>query len=332
MTKAVLLLATGTTLVGLWSWWDIHYQRTLPPEGFFVRVGPGNTLGSVAEELAASGFAPSTWNLKLWAKALGSERRLRPGDYLFHGLLSPRELLAELESGRSGRQELLIREGDSLAEVATQFSAQGFGGTDVFRCTVENEGLRARVGFPPTGLEGYLFPDTYYFAWSEAPETMVATMIDRFLERTRDLHEARQRLGLSVHEMVTLASIIEKETAVPEERPLVSAVFHNRLRQGMKLQADPTAMYGRERDGPPRAADLQADHPYNTYRHFGLPPGPICNPGRASLEAAVNPAPVDYLYFVARGDGTHTFARSIEEHNRNVARWRNQQPKDTGLR
>ncbi len=320
--KTVLLLGAGALFVGLWSWWDIHFQRTLPPEGFFVRVEPGDTLRTVANQLAKGGFLSGTGNFTLWARALGSERRLRPGDYLFQGLLSPRELLAELESGRLGRQQFTIREGDSLADVARRFSERGFGGTDVFRCALESERLRTRIGSPPTGLEGYLFPDTYYFAWSEEAEAIVGNMIDRFLEQTRDLHEARQRVGLSVHEMVTLASIIEKETAVPEERPLVSAVFHNRLRQGMKLQADPTTTYGSRRDGPPGPADLQADHPYNTYRHFGLPPGPICNPGRASLQAAVNPAPVDYLYFVARGDGTHAFGRSIEEHNRNVSRLR----------
>ncbi len=327
-TRETILFGSGAIFIALWSWWDIHHQRTLPPEGFFVRVEPGDTLSKVAEELTATGFAPSRWNFTLWARALGSERKLRPGDYLFHGALSPRELLLELESGRLGRHEILIREGDSLADVIQQFGERGFGGADVLRCALASERLRARVGSPPTGLEGYLFPDTYSFTWSDAVETIVATMLDRFLEQTRDLHEARQRVGLSVHDMVTLASIIEKETAIAEERPLVSAVFHNRLRLGMKLQADPTTVYGRERNAPPNRADLQANHPYNTYRHFGLPPGPICNPGRASLEAAVNPAPVDYLYFVARGDGTHAFSRSIEEHRRNVTTWRrsNQKP------
>ncbi|MCX8073364.1 MAG: endolytic transglycosylase MltG [Candidatus Binatia bacterium] len=326
MQRKALRLAVFSVFAALasggWSWWDMHRQRSLPPEGLFLRVEPGDTLSGVATELAEGGFLATTWNLKLWGKALGSDRRLRPGDYLFQAPLSPRQLLAELEAGRLGRHELLVREGDTVAEVAAQFAARGFGGADVLRCALQNDALRARVGNPPTGLEGYLFPDTYYFAWSDEPEVIVAAMLDRFQERTRDLHPARQRLGLSVHEMVTLASIIEKETGVADERPLVSAVFHNRLRAGMKLQADPTAIYGQERQGPPDRADLEAEHAYNTYRHFGLPPGPICNPGRAALEAAVNPAPVDYLYFVARGDGTHAFARSLEEHNRNVARWR----------
>jgi len=316
------IVGVGVALVcGAW-WWDFQRPRALPPEGFFLRVGAGDSFGRVAEELAERGFVRTPWELKLWGKLTGSERLLRPGDYLFEHSLSPRQLLAELESGRLGPHVFLVREGDTLADVAEQFEALGFGGRDVFRCAAGSTALAERIGHPATGLEGYLFPDTYHFVWSERPEALVAAMLDRFVERTRDLDAERERLRMSVHEMVTLASIVEKETAVPEERPLVAAVFHNRLRAGMKLQADPTAMYGSGRNGPPGRADLEAEHAYNTYRHFGLPPGPICNPGRASLEAAVRPAAVDYLYFVARGDGTHVFARTLEEHNRNVARWR----------
>lgn len=321
-TLVALLVAGLAAAVAGWSWWDVHRPRQLPAEGFFVRVSAGDTFGAVAAELVEQGFASSAWNLKLWGKMFGTDRALRPGDYWFHAPLSPRELFAELASGRRGQQVFLIREGDTLVDVARRFQELRFGGSDVFYCAARSAAVVARVRQPATGLEGYLFPDTYSFVWSDPPEAIVRTMVERFLERTRDLHAERERLGLSVHEMVTLASIIEKETAVPEERPLVAAVFHNRLRAGMKLQADPTATYGKERAGPPLRADLQSPHAYNTYQHYGLPPGPICNPGRAALEAAVRPAAVDYLYFVARGDGTHVFARSLEEHNRNVARWR----------
>lgn len=294
-----------------------------------MRVSAGDSFASVAAELVEQGFGSATWTFKLWARLLGADRGLRPGDYLFLTPISPRELFAELESGRRGRQTLRIREGDTLAEISRRFQELGFGGSDVFYCAARSPEVVARVGQPPTGLEGYLFPDTYAFTWSDTPQAILSTIVERFVERTGDLHGERARLGLSVHEMVTLASIIEKETAVPEERPLVAAVFHNRLRAGMKLQADPTTTYGNERPGPPQRKDLESPHAYNTYQHHGLPPGPICNPGRASLEAAVRPAPVDYLYFVARGDGTHVFSRSLEEHNRNVARWRNKATQGT---
>jgi UPF0755 protein len=175
---------------------------------------------------------------------------------------------------------------------------------------------------PASGLEGYLFPDTYAFAWSTPPDRILAAMVERFREQTAALQARRLDAGMSEEDMVVLASVIEKETGVTEERALVSAVFHNRLRLGMPLQSDPTAMYGRDIHGAPTAADMAVDTPYNTYLHPGLPPGPICNPGLASMQAALTPAKVPYLYFVARKDGTHAFSRTLEEHNRAVAHFK----------
>jgi len=174
---------------------------------------------------------------------------------------------------------------------------------------------------PRTGTEGYLFPDTYAIPLGTRPEDVLRLLVERFRTAVRRLDEARIQLGLSLHEMVTLASMIEKETGRDPERPLISAVFHNRLRAGMPLQSDPTAVYGRQRPrGTVTSEELKSPSPYNTYLRLGLPPGPICNPGLASLEAAVRPAAVDYLYFVARPDGSHEFSRSYEEHRRAIAR------------
>src|SRR5207248_7335261 len=172
----------------------------------------------------------------------------------------------------------------------------------------------------------YLFPDTYPLSRHTDAPKLVTLMVNRF-ERayTPALRAAADAQGLSVHQAVTLASMIEKETARPEERPLVAAVYENRLRIGMGLQCDPTVIYALAREGKYtgnlRKDDLWFDSPYNTYRYPGLPPGPIASPGRASLEAAVHPAQVDFLYFVSRNDGTHAFARTLEEHNRNVQKF-----------
>jgi UPF0755 protein len=175
---------------------------------------------------------------------------------------------------------------------------------------------------PSSGLEGYLFPDTYAFAWSTPPEEILRTMVGRFRDQAAALRARRIDAGMSEQDMVILGSLIEKETGAAQERAMVSAVFHNRLRNGMLLQSDPTTVYGHEDGAVPTAADLDADTPYNTYRNPGLPPGPICNPGRSALEAALAPAAVSYLYFVSRNDGTHEFSTTLDEHHRAVVRFR----------
>src|SRR5262249_32623269 len=199
-------------------------------------------------------------------------------------------------------------EGSTVEDIARLLAAAGFGSVDEFLCVARDPHVLARLDVPATGLEGYLFPDTYAFAWSTPPEAILETMVDRFREQTAALQALRLDAEMSEDDMVTLGSIIEKETGARQERALVSAVFHNRLRLGMPLQSDPTAVYGRDVRGAPHAADLDVESPYNTYLHTGLPPGPICNPGLAALAAAVSPAAVPYLYFVSRKDGTHAFS------------------------
>jgi UPF0755 protein len=185
-----------------------------------------------------------------------------------------------------------------------------------------------------TSLEGFLFPDTYEFPSDATARDVIARMLDTFGQRfTPELREQARAQGLTVYQAVTLASIVEREAVLPEERPIIASVFLNRLRAGMHLNADPTVQYalGYQGEGhgwwkrPLLLEDLEVDSPYNTYRHVGLPPGPICNPGLAALEAVVNPADTRYLYFVANdvaGDGSHVFAETLEEHNANIAKYR----------
>ena len=181
----------------------------------------------------------------------------------------------------------------------------------------------AAEGLPATGVEGYLFPDTYAFPLAMPTDRLVRAMLQRFRDVTGPTFVRRAAdLGIDVHAAVTLASLVEEEAQRPDERRLVAAVFHNRLRRGMPLQSDPTVLYGRQDSNRSiTRADLRRPTPYNTYVIAGLPPGPITNPGRAALEAAVDPAPVGYLYFVARGDGSHQFSTTLAEHHAAVARW-----------
>jgi len=191
-----------------------------------------------------------------------------------------------------------------------------------FLALAADPGLAQRLGVTATGLEGYCFPDTYAFIKNTPPETVLRTMVSRFhrvFAAERAAAGDPSRLGLTDHEVVILASIVEKETARPDERPLIAGTFLNRLHRGIPLASDPTVIYGIPHfNGNLTRSDLESPTPYNTYVRAGLPSGPIANPGRAALRAALDPAPVDYLYFVSRNDGSHQFSRTLEEHNRAV--------------
>lgn len=302
----------GCVAASLWDFWT---PRPVANGEVVIRLRPGQPFSVAAAQLAEAGVVWSELNLKVWAYFLGVDRRVRPGEYLLRGPISGRSALEQMESGTAGYRVLTIPEGSTVEEIALLYEAAGFGTAAGFLQVTEEPSLRQELQMPATGYEGYLFPDTYHFVWADPPERMIRTMVRRFREQTAALAGEREQLGLSEHAMVTLASIIEKEAKLPEERPLISAVFHNRLRRGMRLQADPTAVYGLGPGVQPAPDHLRRRTPYNTYQNEGLPPGPICNPGLAAMLAAVRPAPVDYLYFVARGDGSHAFSRSLEEHN-----------------
>jgi UPF0755 protein len=215
--------------------------------------------------------------------------------------------------------------------MAQVFEQAGLGPASAFEAAAKNTDLARSFDPDARSLEGYLFPDTYPFPRTTDASVVVKTMATRFgAAFDADLRADAERLGLSLREATTLASLVEKETAVPSERPLVAAVFHNRLNVGMRLQCDPTVIYALMRagrwDGNIRKDDLQLDSPFNTYLYAGLPPGPIASPGRSSLEAAVRPAEVPYLYFVSRNDGSHVFATTYAEHSRNVQQWQIRRP------
>ena len=324
LRRVLIFAALSLTFLGAaaaWLWRDLHTPVPPPAGGAFVSVVPGEPFRTTSARLQAAGVIRHAWVLRLWARWQALDRLVRSGDYRFDRALSPIEVLGFLRSPMAALHRVTIPEGSTLNQVATLLANAGFGGADQFLCLARDPTFLLSLDVPATGLEGYVFPDTYAFAWNTPPEDILAAMVERFRHEAAPLQARRLDAGMSEADMVILASIIERETGAAAERPLVSAVFHNRLQRGMPLQSDPTATYGRDIRGLPTASDIAVESPYNTYLHPGLPPGPICNPGVAALRAALSPTDVLYLYFVSRNDGTHAFSRTLDEHNRAVARF-----------
>jgi len=309
------------------GWWE-YSRLTTPYRGFagdevFVELPPLSGVAEIARRLAAAGVVPDPYVFRLAVYRAGVGRRLEAGEYRFAAPATPGEVAARLARGDVFTRTVTFREGLSIREMAPIFEKSGLGSADAF-IQAASDGTRIAALDPgaPT-LEGYLFPDTYPMPRRAGASGTVDAMLARFTHVfDADLRAAAAAAGLSVRQAVTLASLIELESAQADERPMISGVFHRRLKIGMPLQCDPTIIYalalaGRW-DGNIRKPDLQIDSPYNTYKHAGLPPGPIASPGRQSLQAAVRPADVPYLYFVSKQDGTHAFAATLAEHNRNV--------------
>jgi UPF0755 protein len=319
MRRALLSLGAIVLLLGLaaaglvaFAWRD--YVRPGPSTADVRLVLPkGAGVGAIAERLERAGVIRHALGFRLAARLTGAARQLRAGEYRFPAGLPMREAIGLLRRGDVVVRRLTIPEGLTTAEA--------------IRLVAEADGLEGDPGPPPP--EGALLPETYHYSWGDERAALVARMRQAMEETLAALWEKRPAdypLS-SPAELVTLASIVEKETGVAAERPRVAAVFLNRLKRGMKLQSDPTVVYGLTHGQGPLGreltrADLQAEHPYNTYLHAGLPPGPIANPGRASLEATLRPERTNALYFVADGAGGHAFAETLDEHNRNVSRWR----------
>jgi len=320
LAAAVLLVATGVAATAV-----LLLRQPGPRLGapVVVTVDEGERLPDIAEELRRQGALRHPLPLVLWARLTRQDRAVHWGEYLITTPLSPLELLGRLTGPPDPLHPVTIPEGFTVREIVHLLAADGFGSEESFTCLLDDPAFLAAEELPPEGAEGYLFPDTYSFPLATPAERILHTMVKRFREAFGPPLALRAAaLGLTEPQAVTLASLVEEETGRPEERRLVAAVFLNRLRRGMPLQSDPTVLYGRT-DGSRilTRADLARPTPYNTYTIGGLPPAPIANPGRASLEAAVDPAPVDYLYFVARGDGTHEFSTTLTAHHAAVARW-----------
>jgi UPF0755 protein len=256
----------------------------------------------------------------------GASRALKAGEYRFDRPMSAVAVVEKMARGDIYTRRITFPEGLTIQDMAKIYESQGFGAASGFAAAARDVSLIADLDPKATDLEGYLYPETYAVAHGTQASALVQMMVARFKAVfSDDMRRTADERGLSVREAVTLASLVEKETAKPDERPLVAAVYSNRLKIRMGMQADPTVVYALQKagryDGNIRREDLQVDSPYNTYRYAGLPPGPIASPGKPSLEAAVAPADVPYLYFVSRNDGSHVFSATLDEHNRNVQRY-----------
>ncbi len=305
-------------LAAVWLAWAL--LAPVAPATQAVLLRPGWSSRRIATELQQAGVLRSTTAFLLVHYLRG--RQLKAGEYRFDQPASSFAVYERIARGDIYFHTVVIPEGFNQFDIAAAIEASGLGARADFLRAAADPGLVADLDPAAASLEGYLFPDTYRFTRTQSMHDLVAAMVHRFRQEAKAVG-----LADDVHGVVTLASIVEKETAVPEERPLVAGVYANRLRLNMALDADPSVIYasllaGRY-SGSLHQSELQAESPYNTYRNSGLPPGPIANPGRAALAAALHPAPTDFLYFVSDAQGHHRFARSLEEHNRNVAQYRN---------
>jgi UPF0755 protein len=286
-------------------------------------VEPGASLGSVASELAAQGLVRSARALEWLGRWRGASGELRAGEYELSPALAAPEVLERLVEGRVRTYPVVIPEGLNAAEVAARLAEAGLADAEAFEGVARGPELPALLGVEGSSLEGYLFPETYAFARGLPPRQIAEVMVRQFLALWAELEPLARAQGRSMKEVVTLASMVEKETGAGDERPLIASVFLNRLARGMRLESDPTTIYGIPGfDGNLRRNHLEdPSNRYNTYRIAALPPGPIANPGRAALRAVLEPSRSEYLYFVSRNDGTHQFSRTYPEHQRAVDRY-----------
>jgi UPF0755 protein len=294
-----------------------------PSQETFVEITPGASTTAIARQLESAGIIRSRYSidlLRLWMRGT-----LKAGEYRFDHAAPVTEVYSRIARGDVYTIEVTIPEGSSVFDIANRLQQAGLGaGKDFLAAQAQNLYLIHDLDPAATSLEGFLYPDTYRFSRKAAPVLILTTMVKRFRTEAGKLD-----LTQDVHQVVTLASLVERETAVDSERPLVASVFDNRLARNMPLATDPSVIYGLELEGRWRgsifASDLKLDTPYNTYLHTGLPPGPVANPGEKSLKAAMDPAKTDYLYFVAAGadaQGKSLFSNSLEEHNKNVSGYR----------
>ena len=329
-----LLIVLGVPLlIGIVSFFYLRSFFLSPADSkstkeVIVEVKPGSSFRSFCKKLSDEGIVNHWWALDFMSQIKKSDTQIQAGEYLLSPSMTPRQIMAKLSKGDVHKRIVLIREGEDLWQVAEALEAADVVKASSFIKSATDPDLLTRMEFDGASLEGYLFPETYYFSGQQSVINVIWRFVDEFNKNWPEAYDARiEELGFTmntVNEVLTLASIIEKESGNFKEQPRISAVFHNRLRSGIKLESDPTLVYGlRDFGGTVLNKHKDRETPYNTYRNFGLPPGPICNPGKTAIEAALYPLETEELFFVADGHGGHVFSKTLKEHNVAVRKYRN---------
>jgi len=324
ITAGLFILAAALTGAAFVRYIDSPVSHFTTPR--IVEIPKGASFFQITEIMNDAGLVSNRPFFWLLALAKGVRKQIRAGEYEITGTLSPAEILDKLVRGEIKYYTVMLPEDITVNEVARRLLVDKLINEKEFMALVVDREFLASLGIGAESIEGYLFPETYQFDRSMTTKEVIRVIVRQFWkEITPELRSRAEKMGLTLNEWVTLASIIGKESGNREEKPIISAVFHNRLKRGMKLQSDPTAVYHLERAGTPvktvRRSHLQTDTPHNTYRITGLPPGPIANPGIDSLRAALYPAKTDYLYFVAKNDGSHEFSATLTAHNLAVSKY-----------
>ncbi len=327
MRRFAGIVLAGLVAAGVWLAFALYtpYQG-FPREGVYVEVPRGASGKAIARLLAGKEVVRSRLAFEVLCR-WRARHALQAGEYFFDRPANAFEVYRVLAEGRVFQAQVTVPEGFTLFDIADLLAREGLTSRQAFLDAARDPAPIRDLAPGARSLEGFLFPATYSFPRHSAAREIVEAMVRRFREALQALPEAgADRNELSLEAVVTLASLVERETSVPAERPIIAGVFTNRLRRRLPLQCDPTVIYALQLagryNGSLGSRDLQFDSLYNTYRHPGLPPGPIANPGGAALRAALDPSPVNYLYFVANGQGGHVFSKTLEEHNQNVARYR----------
>jgi len=296
----------------------VHPSKTGGADQIFV-VREGASLREVLGELEKRGIIASKTFLLLWSRLTGYGNQIKAGEYRLSSNMAPLQILHILRKGLILLHSVTIPEGFNMRQIAEELAAKGLADAAEFLAAAKDPAMVIGYGLSGPSLEGYLYPDTYRFARGGPALTIIHAMVKRFFEKVAPFRESIGASNMTLQEIVTLASLIEKETGQKEERPLIASVFLNRLKKGMRLESDPTVIYGIEDfNGNLTRQDLNRPTPYNTYVIRGLPVSPIANPGEEAIRAVLYPSKTHYLYFVSKNDGTHHFSRTLAEHNRAV--------------
>lgn len=327
LRRIILFLFTVAFACAAWAGVALYKYSNEPgaelDRQVIFSVSSGEAFDHLIERLSTAGLITSPFKFKLLARLKGDDKKLKAGEYNLSAAMSPNRILDVLVRGKSFLYRLTIPEGYNAKQIAAEVAAQHLGDAQTFLDLVDDPETASHLAIEAQSLEGYLFPDTYLLPKDVSALTIISKMVTRFKKQFKPEWIARaHQLNFSVHQVVTLASMIEKETGDPAERPIISSVFHNRLKKKMRLESDPTVIYGiKDFDGNIKRSHLSTPTPYNTYVIRGLPPGPIASPGLASIEAALYPAKTNYLFFVSKKDSTHHFSATIEEHTRAVRKY-----------